>query len=192
MEQIKLSKEDTDFLNKNYPELKFNETDNTISGKLRFGRSFNEKTIRGKYSINFKLEQGNDSVLPKVRETKGKILSIYKRKKLTLIADVHLNNKNGELCLMFPIKEKEFYPNGFELKRYLNHLEEHLYWITYFDRYDEKPWEDEPHNTEIALIKAVKENKKYRKDLLAYKEKIEKRKYSRPEFRRYLKENKLL
>ena len=96
------------------------------------------------------------------------------------------------MCLIFPIKETEFYPNGFEFKRFMNHLETHLYWITFYDRYDKKPWEDEPHKLEEALFMAVKKNKSYRKDLKAYKENKEKRKYSRSEFRRYLKENNLL
>lgn len=191
MEQIILNNENFQLLEKKYPDLTYNESDNTISGVLSFYRSYNGKTLKGKYSVEFKLEDSNDSVLPKVRETKGKILSIAKRKNISR-ADVHLNSEEGEICLIFPLKEKEFYPNGFELKRFLNHLEEYLYWITYFERYDKKPWDDEPHNAETALIKAVKENKKYRKDLQGYKENKEKRKYSRSEFRRYLKENNLL
>lgn len=191
MEQIKLNKEDIDFLRKEYPELDYNETNNTISGNLCFCRSYDEKKICGKYAVEFKLEHGDNSILPKVRETKGKILNIAKRKNKSR-ADVHLNSHDGELCLIFPLKEKEFYPNGFELKRFLNHLEEHFYWITYFDRYNEKPWEDEPHNGMEALIKSAKENKVYRKNLKAVLESLVYRKLTRSEFRRYLKENKLL
>lgn len=192
MEQIRLSKEDLNLLEEKYPGLTYTETDNKIKGVLSFYRSYNEKPVKGKYSIEFKLEYSSNSILPKVRETEGKILNIARRKKLPSFADIHLNNLNGELCLIFPIKEKMFYPNGFELKRFLNHLEEHFYWVTYFDRYDKKPWKDEPHNGEEALIKAVKENKFYRKDLQAYIEAKGKRKYSRQEFRRFLKANKLL
>lgn len=191
MEQIVLSNEDINFLKEKYPGLIYDATENTICGELSFHRSFNEKPVKGKYSIEFKLESCGDSILPKVRETKGKILNIAKRKNISF-ADVHLNNEKGELCLIFPIKEKEFYPNGFELTRFINHIETHLYWVTFFDRYNKKPWKDEPHNREEALIKAVKNNKVYRKDLQVYLENEQKRKYSRPEFRRYLKSRNLL
>ncbi len=192
MEQIKLSKEDIDFLKAEYPELEHDEPSNAVSGNLLFCRSYNDKKICGKYSVEFKLEHGGNSILPKVRETKGKILSIAKRRKLTSIADVHLNNKNGELCIILPIKEKEYYPNGFELKRFLNHLEEHFYWITYFDRYNEKPWDDEPHDIVKAYINATRGNKNYRKDLKVAIENKERKRLSRPEFRRILKNNNLL
>ncbi len=174
MEQIVLSEEDFNLLKEKYTDLIFNKSDNTISGVLSFRRSYNEKVISGKYSVDFKLERSNDSILPKVRETEGKILNIVKRKNKSR-EDLHLNSDDGELCLIFPLKEKEFYPNGFEFNRFMNHLEEHFYWITFFDRYDKKPWEDEPHSGEAALFKAAKENKLYRKELNIYISKIKKK-----------------
>lgn len=191
MEQIIINKKDFELLSEKYPELTYNKLDNTISGTLNFQRSYKEKTIRGKYSIEFKLEYGHSSILPKVRETKGKILNMAKRK-MKSIADFHLNSENGDLCLIFPIKEREHYPYGFEFERFINHLETHLYWITYYDRYNEKPWRDEPHNHDEALLMAAKENKAYRKELKAKVEIREKRKLSRPEFRRYLKRKNIL
>ena len=191
MEQIKLNEQDIIFLEENYPRLTYDQLNNTISGMLNFHRSYNDKPIKGNYSIEFKMENSHGSILPKVRETKGKILSMAKRKK-KLKADFHLNSDNGDLCLIFPIKEKEHYPNGFEFKRFLNHLETHFYWITYYDRYNKKPWKDEPHNPEEALIEAVKDNKIYRNELKAVVENKEKRKLSRPEFRRYLKGKNIL
>ena len=191
MEQIILNKKDFDLLEEKYPDLIYIELNNAISGMLNFHRSYNDKPIQGNYSIEFKLECGHGSILPKVRETKGKILSMAKRKKKSK-ADFHLSSDNGDLCLIFPIKEKEYYPNGFEFERFLNHLETHFYWITYYDRYNKKPWEDEPHNPEEALFKAVKDNKIYRNDLKAVVENKEKRKLSRPVFRRYLKGKNIL
>lgn len=191
MEQIILNKKDYELLSVNYPELIYNKLDNSISGILSFHRSYKEKTIRGKYSIEFKLEYGHGSILPKVRETKGKILSMAKRK-MKSKADFHLNSENGDLCLIFPIKEREHYPNGFEFERFLNHLETHLYWLTYYDRYNEKPWKDEPHNKEEAFIEAVKENKIYRKELKVEVENRVNRRLTRPEFRRYLKNKNIL
>lgn len=191
MEQIILNKKDYELLSEKYPELTYNKLDNSISGTFNFCRSYKEKTISGKYSIEFKLEYGHGSILPKVRETKGKILSMAKRK-IKSEADFHLNSKNGDLCLILPIKEREHYPNGFEFERFLNHLETHLYWVTYYDRYNKKPWKDEPHNPFEALLMAAKENKSYRKELKTAVETREKRKLSRPEFRRYLKSKNIL
>lgn len=191
MEQIILNEEDFELLSEKSPELTYNKLDNSISGILNLHRSYKEKTIRGKYSIAFKLEYGHGSILPKVRETKGKILSMAKRK-MKSKADFHLNSDNGDLCLIFPIKEKEHYPNGFEFERFLNHIETHLYWITYYDRYNEKPWQDEPHNYDEALLRAARENKSFRKELKTEVENREKRKLSRPEFRRYLKSKNII
>ncbi len=160
MEQIRLREEDINFLREKYPGLTYIETDNTIRGVLSFYRSYNEKHVKGKYSIEFKLEHDSNNILPKVRETKGKILNIAKRKRLPPV-ELHLNNLNGEMCLIIPIKEIEYYPNGFELKRFINHLEEHLYWITYFERYDEKPWKDQAHGI-YGYLEVCGENKKYR------------------------------
>lgn len=191
MEQIKLSEDDIEFLKLKYPDLQYNEADNLVSGSMRFCRIYDAIKICGGYSIEFKLENGNNSILPLVRETKGKILSIAKRKKISK-ANMHLNTDDGVLCLIFPIKEKEYYPNGFELSRFMNHLEEHFYWITFFDRYNKKPWEDEPHGLQEALLKATSENNFYRKDLKDSLERELNRKITRPEFRRYLKVKNIL
>ena len=191
MERIILKKDDIDFLKFRYPDLLYDKINNSVSGSLHFCRSYKGKKICSKYSIEFKLEHNDNSILPEVRETKGRILNIAKRKKLTF-SDVHLNSLDGVMCLILTIKEKEFYPNGFDFKSFMNHLEEHFYWITYFDRYNKKPWEDEPHNRIEAFEKAAKENKLYRTDLKAALEKKEKRKLSRPEFRRYMKTKNIL
>lgn len=191
MEQIHINVGDLHMLANNYPDLKYNQKDNKISGVISFKRSYDGVVIKGKYSIEFVLKHDDRSILPKVRETEGKILNIAKRKSLEY-ADLHLNNIKGELCLILPIKEKAYYLEGFSLKKFLNHIEEHLYWVTYFDRYNRKPWRDEPHNFEEALINAVREDKQYRLDLKSYKERKEKRKLNRSEFRRFLKSRNLL
>lgn len=144
MVQIKLTEQEFSFLESEYPDLKLDKGENTISGVLALNCSFNNIPIKAKYDIEFHLEINGNSTLPKVRETGGKILKMAKRKKLSP-DDFHLNNKQGELCLIIPAKEKQRYPNGFNLKEYLMHVEEHLYWISYFDRYEEKPWKDQAH-----------------------------------------------
>ena len=109
MEQIILNNEDLRLLEEDYPGLTYNKSNNTISGLLSFHRQYKANPpLSGNYHIEFKLEHDNDSILPKVRETKGKILNIAKRKKLPP-ADLHLNKLNGEMCLIIPIKEIEYY-----------------------------------------------------------------------------------
>lgn len=191
MEQIRLSEEELCFLSENYPGLTYDKTENKIKGVFSFHRSYKGKTLKGVYSIEFKLEHSKTSILPKVRETCGKILNIAKRKNINP-ADIHLNSLEGDLCLILGIKEKAVYPDGFDFKLFMNHIETHLYWVTYFERYDEKPWEDEPHNIEEALIKAVKENKLYRKDYHEFLEKKLMRKLGRSVFRNILRKNKML
>ena len=191
MEQLQISKEDVELLKANYPDLQYDKVENLVFGRMSFCRLYDGIKICCKYFIEFKLEHGSISILPLVRETKGKILSIAKRKKIPR-ADMHLNTDDGVLCLIFPIKEKEYYPNGFELSRFMNHLEEHLYWVTFFERYDRKPWVDEPHGLQEAIHKAARENNLYRKVLKNSLEKQINRKLTRSEFRRYLKVKNIL
>jgi len=53
MEQIKLNEQDIIFLEENYPRLTYDQLNNTISGMLNFHRSYNDKPIKGNYSIEF-------------------------------------------------------------------------------------------------------------------------------------------
>ena len=162
MALIQLNENDLIYLSTEYPKLKYDSENNTISGlldsKLTYGKTGH--TLKIKYHIEIKLETKEKSILPIVRESKNEIVNIAKRKKVSL-ADVHLSNRNGELCLIIPPKENKKYPSGFNLREYLYHIEEHLYWITYFDRYNKPPWKAQAHGID-GYIELYKEDQEYR------------------------------
>jgi len=173
MEKIVLSEKELLLLSEIYPTLKYNKDKNTISGKLKFDLTYssrNETRIKDEYSIEILLYSPDGSYLPIVRETGDKIRKIAVRKKIDIKA-LHLNSANGKMCIIIPPKEQERYPNGFKLQEYLHHLEEHFYWISYFDRYEKKPWKDQNHS-ENGYLELFKENRhKYRQDVKLYFEK---------------------
>lgn len=186
--QIKLTEQEFSFLESEYPNLKFDAGKNTISGVLDLNCSYKDIPIKAKFNIEFHLEINGNSILPRVRETGGKILKMAKRKNLST-DDFHLNNTKGELCLIIPAKEKQRYPNGFNLKEYLMHVEEHLYWISYFDRYEEKPWKDQAHGYD-GYIELYHEDRYLRPEVKKALETRENRSLSRPELKRIIKNKK--
>ena len=132
MEQIKLDDEDIQFLTQCYPSLIYVEKEKIIYGEISFCLRFPDNDgilINDSYAIEISLLSRPGSILPSVRETQGRIFGIAERKRIDY-HDLHLNNIEGEMCLIIPMKEKERYPNGFDLKIYLENLKQHLYWIS--------------------------------------------------------------
>lgn len=146
--------------------LTYNHTKNVIVGTLGFEITYggNNMTISDEYTIEINLNRVSETGVPIVRETGGKILMSAFKKRI-LFADMHLNTLDGEMCLIIPPKAKERYPNGFDLKELLHHIEEHLYWVSYFDKYNEKPWDDCKHNEEGYLDLLLEDPKKYGHDV---------------------------
>ncbi len=146
MPVLKLIKQDIDFLESKYPQLTYNHEENVIVGTLSFYLKYDsiEEEIKDKYKIEIDLSQVSDLGLPIVRETNGRILKIAEKKKLPF-GDLHINNEEGEMCIILPPKVIEKYPNGFDLKILLEHLEEHFFWISYFEKCDKKPWKSYGH-----------------------------------------------
>jgi len=182
MPVLKLVKQHTDFLIENYPKLSYNHKKNVIVGLLNFDLKYKDKEqIKDSYHIEIDLNQVSDLGLPIVREINGRILKIAKDKN-TFFGNLHLNNEDGEICMILPPKVKEKYPNGFDLKILLEHIEEHLYWISYFEKYDEKPWAEYGHG-ELGYYELYLENKiKYSAEFKSYFNCK-----SRPELRRTIK-----
>lgn len=185
MPVLKLNKKDIDYLKDNYSQLTYNYDENVIVGILPFNLKYefiDEEPIKDKYHIEIDLNQVSDLGLPIVRETNGRILKIAENKKL-FFGDLHLNNRGGEMCIILPPKAKERYPNGFDLKILLEHIQEHLYWVSYFEKYNKKPWKEYGHG-ELGYYELYLENKEL------YSEPF--KKYfgckSRPDFRRKIKE----
>ncbi len=166
---IKLNPEQIDFLNYNYPNLNYDLVNNVIKGTLSFNLKFKNQgeVIIDEYQIEIDLNNVSDLGIPKVRETEGRIFEIASKKNKSS-SDLHLNSINGEMCIIIPPKAKERYPNGFDLKILLEHLEEHLYWVSFFEKFDKEPWMSYGHG-EIGYLQLLLENKeKYTFDFKKY------------------------
>jgi hypothetical protein len=186
MEQIIFSDRDKDFLQIEYPSLVYDDNLKTIKGIFIVNSIYKEIPIKEKYCIEISLITKGESILPVVRETKGKIHRIAKRKMMKL-EEIHLNNLEGEICLIIPPKEKKRYPNGFDLKEFLSHIEEHLYWISYYDRYERSPWKEQAHKID-GYIQLYNEDHSYRPEVKKVLEQIAKRPLSRNEIRNIIKQ----
>lgn len=186
MATIKLTKDNIDYLNQYYPSLKYNEEENTIQGILPFKLQFDkiDEVIEDSYSIEVDLNNVSEDGMPIVRETGNKIIGLAKEKKIRP-EEFHLNNLNGEMCMIIPPKIKERYPNGFDLIELINHIQEHLFWVSYFAKYNKAPWKGCGHS-EVGYLELYLENKEL------YKEDVKKyfKCSSRHELRRKIKELK--
>ena len=185
MVQIKLTDSDITFLHREYPTLVYNEGKNTISGVLAFNLNYRGICIKDNYSIEFVLVAKGNSILPIVRETKNRILRIANRKRIKH-SELHLNNEKGEMCLIIPPKEKMQYPEGFNLKDFIHHIEEHLYWISYYERYEKPPWREQAHGIN-GYIQLYSEDYSYRPEVKKAIERELKHPVNRAELRRIIK-----
>jgi hypothetical protein len=179
---INLSDSDIQLL-REYPTLNHDSEKNVINGILPFDLKFGEngEQIIDEYQIEIDLNNVSSFGVPIVKETNNRILNIARQKNISP-ADVHVNY-DGTMCIIIPPKEKEKYPNGFDLKELLMHLQEHLYWVSYLEKYDKTPWQAYGHGEEGYLDLYIENRGKYGESV---------KKYfgcnSRPEFRRKLKE----
>jgi len=181
---VRLADQDIVFLQNNYPSLIYDAWRNCIAGILKFDVQYkNLEPIADEYHIEINLNRIENGV-PVVREIGNRILDVASRKGIPP-EDMHLNSASGEMCIIIPPKAKEKYPNGFDLKILLLHLEEHLYWVSYYEKYDKEPWAAYGHGNK-GYLELYLENKKY---LNAFQEHF-KCGSSRPEIRRKVKELK--
>jgi hypothetical protein len=180
VEAVYLTSNDIEFLQNDYPSLHYDMKKNLIFGNLAFKIQYNElETISDNFQIEIDLNRVNYGV-PAVRETGGRIINIAKQKNVSP-NNLHLNSVSGEMCIIIPPKAKEKYPNGFDLETLLKHLEEHFYWICYFEKYNREPWKAYGHG-EKGYLELYIEDKKYSKDFKKYF-----KCNSRPEVRRKVK-----
>ena len=89
------------------------------------------------------------------------------------------------ICII-PPKEQIRYPNGFDLKEFMKHIQEHLYWISYFERYDKPPWKAQAHG-EDGYIELYHEDKSFRPAVKEVLEKKHKKKLRREEIRQIVR-----
>lgn len=166
---LKLTSEQINYLNNNYPTLTYDSINNLIIGALPFNLKYsnNGVTIIDEYQIEIDLNKVSELVIPIVRETKGRIIEIAKNKRISP-KDLHINNKNGEMCLIIPPKVRDKYPNGFDLEKLLEHIQEHLYWISYYEKFNHAPWLAYGHGELGYLQLLLQDNNKYAKDFKLY------------------------
>lgn len=192
MQCIKLTKENIEYLKDKYPELNYSPEENLIRGLFYFCRHYQGESIDSiydVYQIEINLNILIEKILPTVRETAGRILKIALDKGLKP-ADLHINDNNGEMCLIIPPKIKETYPNGFDLKEYLKHVEEHLYWISYYEKFDKEPWPAQDHFDDGYLQLYLENKEKYYWDVKKHFSKIAWHEFRR-KFKEYKKRKKL-
>lgn len=167
MQTILLSESDISYLNSlEKSNLFYNIHKNVVEGDLYFNLTYKEldETIKDTYSISIDLSKVNDNGIPIVRETRGRVLSIAKKYSLPK-EDMHLNSYDGAMCLIFPWDEKSKYPNGFDLKILIEHIQEHLYGMSYFEKYKKEAWSTCKHGYEEYFVRYIDNPAKYKKKL---------------------------
>lgn len=147
---VQLTVKELEWLGINYPQLYYNAANAVISGPLNFSLSYKGRLISDCYNIEICLgNMRSRQELPSVFNTDNRIVKMAKRKKRSS-DDFHINH-DGSLCLILPQRFKEQYPSGFTLPLFMNHLTNHLYWVTYFERYEQEPWAGEKHGVDAVV-----------------------------------------
>ena len=183
---IRLSEGDICLLHDLAPELSYNSKRNMIQGFLSFDLQYEDdegqllEPLKDRYKIEIDLNNVTQG-LPVVRETEKRIRSLARQRNLHPI-ELHIFS-NDEMCIIIPPKIKERYPNGFDLKTLINHIQEHLYYISFVEKNNKEPWKAYGHGEEGYYELYLENKEKYSEDF---------RKHfncsSRPDFRRKLKE----
>lgn len=155
---IRLSERDKEFLRSKAPLLNYDPDKGFIVGTLSFDLRYEalDETITDEYQIEIDLNNVSQSGVPVVRETGNRIVNIAKQKRMNPI-DLHIGLDNT-LCIIIPAKEKERYPNGFDLQELIKHIQEHLYWVSYYEKHDKAPWKAYGHGIE-GYLELYSENK---------------------------------
>lgn len=139
-----LSDFEVNWLRQRQPLMKYDKDTNTWEGTFAFSlRHKDKEEITDTYYIKVDFAHIDSATLPVVYDAGGKI------KRSAILSgrneiDMHLY-PDGHLCLIRPDKFKQWYHGGFKLRKFIQHIETHLYWISYVTKYGEEPWEAEQH-----------------------------------------------
>jgi hypothetical protein len=183
MDTVRLTSEEIKLLQQIAPDLIYNPRKNIIFGKINFDLKYGEvgETIIDEYQIEIDLNHVNQGI-PIVRETGGKIVEIAKKLGIPPL-DLHISEFDHSLCLIIPPKIKDRYPNGFFLRELIYHIEEYLYYVSYFEKHGKEPWKSYGHGDK-GFLELYFENKEVYSQI--FKEHFHCN--SRPEMRRNIKE----
>ena len=162
MSEISVSSEEEVWL-KSYPDLTLKRDANGVSivGTLTFDMVFysedhswlinpDEKhlthgeRIQDSYDVIITFSSKENSSIPRVIETGGRIATVAKRKGVRII-DLHVSSQ-GECCLCLDIEEERFFPNGFNLKDFFHKLLiPFFYNQSYFEVHNRWKWGERAH-----------------------------------------------
>lgn len=163
MFNFKLTSDDRKWLSSEHPSLKVEEDLESvvIVGELAFemvyvpdknkfivfppkNYSGRGTLIKDKYDIRIVVPKINSPDLPKVYATGPRITEVAKRKSLPTY-DLHFNF-DGSACLYVAGKEKEYFPDDFDFKIFMNQLIIPFFYAqSYFQKFDEWPWGEYAH-----------------------------------------------
>lgn len=162
MFDFSLTPDDRAWLSKEHPTLYFRETADSVlfSGTLKFEMVYEvdkdrfmvfPKDYKGsgvlindEYEIKIALPKSGSNELPKVYETASRITEVAKHKSL-LKYDLHFNFDDSA-CLYVAGTEKEYFPEGFDFKTFINHLVIPFFYAqTHFQKFGKWPWGEYSH-----------------------------------------------
>lgn len=124
--------------------MRYVDSHNAFVGTFSFSAQYRDSEfISDHYKLAILCNEFPNSPLPMVCEIGGRIARMSKILDIDT-ADLHVNG-DGSLCIIRPDKFKLWYPNGFDIKIFEWNLATHLYWLSYRERYGQKPWPGEEH-----------------------------------------------
>lgn len=141
---VHLTESEISWLRDNYPELTFDSVRNSLSGNLHFCLQYvDSPVITDDYSIEVLFNEEDYSLLPVVKETGGKIRHLAQLANIPL--DALHQYDDDQVCMVRPDKVWQWYPYGFDLPTFMEHLKTHFYWVSHTATYGKEPWPGEPH-----------------------------------------------
>jgi len=162
MFNLELSSDDRKWLSKEHSSLKVEENLGSIVvlGSLTFEmvyepdddkffvfpRDYKGKgvLIKDQYDIRILIPKTSAPDLPKVYAIGSRITDVAKQKSLPTY-DLHFNF-DGSACLYVVGKEKEYFPNDFDFKIFMNQLVIPFFYAqSYFQKFGEWPWGEYAH-----------------------------------------------
>lgn len=154
---LNISEDEIQWLKRFYPDLNFVlGTPSVIKGLFKFDAIYDSLRVKDSYKIEITLSDRPPSILPKVKETGGRIKMSKERYKKNSFADVHLYTDDSSCLCAYP-EEKIKLPNGFNLKDFFEHLLiPHFYAQSRFEQTGKWVWGDRSHGT-LGLLESYLE-----------------------------------
>lgn len=161
MERLPITEGDQTWLQENYPSLTYTPNNQIISGELHFSMYYSADEpgyvlhpddsyaskdgiiIQDVYEIEVDLSQ--PKFLPPVRELGGRIFVSKEKWDIENIIDLHLYS-DGTACLCPPSEIPAKFPNGFDLRDFIEDLiVPFFYYQSFFEKYGREPWKAYSH-----------------------------------------------